>query len=100
MERPRFFSRQQKIEHQEVVGEGCEVYVLKGERCQRTRVEADHVQPFSKGGETEGDNLSILCIIHHAWKHWLDGEWYSAKLIKNRMTQEEQEELKRMGIDL
>lgn len=81
----RFFSRKQREEHAEVVGHQCEWEVEKFQRCEETYVEADHLQPFSKGGKTELDNLIFLCLRHHASKHELDEEPYSAELIRKRM---------------
>ena len=89
MERIRFFSKKQKQEHSSAVGEGCEWETSKGQRCENKRIEADHVVPFSKGGETEEENMLMSCLVHHALKHLLDGETYSANLIKRRMTPQE-----------
>lgn len=96
MERPRFFSKKQKQEHRELVGDQCEWETENG-RCENKRLEADHVVPFSKGGETEEENFLLSCIVHHYIKHLLDGETYSSRLIANRMTEEEKQQLKEMG---
>ena len=97
MERPRFFSLQQKREHRETVGDNCEAYISKGERCPEVITEADHIIPYSKGGETDSDNLQLLGLICHSIKHFLDGEVNSARLVKRRMNKEQQEELKKRG---
>jgi predicted restriction endonuclease len=81
----RFFSWLQRREHDEAVGHQCEWEEERGVRCRETRVEADHVQPWSKGGKTEEDNFLWLCIKHHILKHELDEEPYSANLIRKRL---------------
>lgn len=81
----RFFSWLQRKEHDEAVGHRCEWEVEKYQRCEETHVEADHLQPWSKGGKTESDNLIWLCLRHHALKHELDEEPYSAELIRKRI---------------
>lgn len=97
MERIRFFSKKQKQEHSSAVGEGCEWETSKGQRCENKRTEADHVVPFSKGGETDEENMLISCLVHHVIKHTLDEEPWSANLIKKRMTPEEKEQLENEG---
>jgi 5-methylcytosine-specific restriction endonuclease McrA len=97
MERPRFFSLQQKREHRETVGDNCEWETSKGQRCENTRLEADHVVPFSKGGETESDNILLSCLPHHAIKHLLDGEPWSYRLILSRMSESERQQLEDLG---
>lgn len=87
----RFFDRGDKAPQ-------CEAYVDKYTQCPATyRLEADHVQPWSKGGQTEADNLITLCVVDHFIKHALDEEPYSARLIQNRMSPEELDELHRRG---
>lgn len=81
----RFFTPQQKVEHAKTVGWQCEFYVDKGQRCPEDGyLEADHVQPVSKGGETEEENLELLCPEHHAVKHQLDEEPWAVRLIRSR----------------
>lgn len=81
----RFFKGQDKLDHARWNGPQCEWNVEKGLRCPEIKVEADHAQPFSKGGLTEPENLLALCIVHHYGKHLLDEEPYSARLIMERM---------------
>jgi 5-methylcytosine-specific restriction endonuclease McrA len=95
--RERFFSSDQRREHDELVGHQCEGYIEKGMRCTEEYIEADHLVPYSKGGETETDNMLWLGKICHAIKHFLDGETGSARLIKKRMSEDEKEELRNRG---
>lgn len=82
----RFFSWAQKIAHAFLYGWQCEWFVEKGHRCEsKAYLEADHVQPYSKGGKTEEDNLLLLCPTHHAQKHQLDEEPRAATLIRQRI---------------
>src|SRR5690606_25275949 len=40
-----------------------------GKRCDsRFKLELDHVEPFSRGGETTQENLRLLCRAHHQRK--------------------------------
>lgn len=90
-----FFTWKQKVDHAQspvkdeesnkAVPRGwqCEWFIGKGQRCEeRGHLEADHVQSVASGGETSDDNLQILCVIHHALKHFLDGEFGASNLIK------------------
>lgn len=80
-----FFSQSQRKDHDAEVGHQCEWDVEKFHRCEETSgLEADHVQPVSKGGETVAENMEWLCLRHHAEKHDLDEEHYAAKTIRGR----------------
>jgi predicted restriction endonuclease len=80
-----FFSFLQRQEHSADVGHQCEFFIDKGVRCpENGYLEADHVQPVHKGGETELDNMLWLCLFHHALKHRLDEEHQIARMIQKR----------------
>lgn len=81
----RLFSYFQRKQHDLEVGHQCEWEIERGVRCPETKVEADHLQAFSKGGQTESDNFLWLCLKHHLLKHQLDEEPYAAALIKRRL---------------
>jgi len=82
----RLFSREEKLERSIV----CEMHACGGE-C-KSRLEADHVVSFYKGGKTEEDNLLVLGVVCHALRHLMDEEYYSVKLIFGRMTEEEKDQ--------
>lgn len=84
----RLFTGQQRVEHQELHGKGCD-WIVDHQRCGRTPVEFDHAQPYGKGGQTVEENAIASCRPHHAIKHLLDNEAYAARLIESRMTQAE-----------
>lgn len=82
----RFFTREQKYEHAKEAGWQCEFYIDKYTRCPETGyLEADHIDSFSTGGETDADNLMLLCIYHHMVKHLISDEPWAANLIKKRI---------------
>jgi hypothetical protein len=100
-EKPRFFSREQKEEHgRDIGGYGCEFNIEKFERCEGGHIEADHLLPHSKGGETDADNLLLSCKPHHFWKHFIDEEPWAANLILNRMGDDEKDILRSWGLDV
>ena len=45
---------------------GCD---LPTQRCQ-----GDHIQPWSDGGPTTGDNGQLRCGYHNRWRHHGDGD--------------------------
>lgn len=84
----RFFSKQQKAEHAKEVGWQCEFYIDPYNRCpENGYLEADHIEAHSNGGETEEDNLMLLCIYHHMVKHLISDEPWAARLIQKRIDQ-------------
>lgn len=59
--------------------------------CPSRQLEADHVTPWYKGGNTEENNLLVLGTVCHAIKHLLDEDYASCRLIYNRMSKEERD---------
>lgn len=86
-ERRRFFTWQEKLEHaNENGGWQCDFEIERGVRCPEKGVlEAHHMDSFSKGGETEADNMLLVCLFHHAMAHLIADEPWAAKLVQKRM---------------
>jgi hypothetical protein len=65
----RFFTREQKHALLARAGHRCEHKPLIGPRCSAvSRLEADHVVPWSRGGLTRIGNGAILCRKHNRRK--------------------------------
>ena len=86
MKEKRFFNQEQRQSASHVCEMGDPLTP-----CVSPKLEADHATAYSKGGQTEIDNLIMLCTVHHAVKHCMDEEPYAAQLVVNRMTEQEYE---------
>ena len=64
-------------------GYQCQFRGPDGTRCiQRTHVQVDHIQAFSKEGKSEASNLQILCKAHNLFRA---KEEFGAELIRQRI---------------
>ena len=53
----------------------CGFIDQQGERCKSRRfLEVHHIQPVSRGGNNNLDNLILLCSGHHKIYHQVDGD--------------------------
>jgi len=95
-ERRRYFSRQERIDHAEEIGGWHSELIdpTTGLPYEGT-IESHHMDAFGNGGETEPDNLMFLDRVSHAVIHLMSDEPYSFRLIFNRLTPEEKQELHR-----
>src|SRR5215470_8398160 len=65
-------------------GYQCQFRGPDGTRCiQRTCVQVDHIQAFSKQGKSEASNLQILCKAHNLFRA---KEEFGAELIRQRIS--------------
>lgn len=98
MEKDRFFTLEQKLKHAEAIGGyKCEGMIDPYTPCNEIILEAHHATSFSKGGETTEENLFLFGKVCHAIFHLISDEPWSARLIYNRMSEEEKLEFKRRG---
>jgi hypothetical protein len=81
----RFFTKKEKDDKSiECEMHACEV-------C-KSKLEADHVLSWYKGGRTTEDNLLVLGVVCHALRHLMDEEYFACNLIIGRMTDEEKDQ--------
>lgn len=98
LDRPRFFSWEQKKEHAENIGGwNSELVDEFGNPIGIGTLESHHGLAYSQGGETTEENHFFLNKVAHAVVHLISDEPWSAKLIEKRMTPEELEEYHRLG---
>lgn len=66
----RLFTRTDKAVRLARAGHRCEKHVLLSGRCRAVeKLEADHVRPWSRGGQTALPNGQVLCQSHNKRKH-------------------------------
>jgi len=66
-------------------GYQCQFRGPDGTRCiQRTQLQVDHIQAFSKEGKSEASNLQILCKAHNLFRA---KEEFGAELIRQRISE-------------
>lgn len=85
-DRQRLFTWQQKQALLIRAGHRCEHKPLLGRRCRVTsRLQADHIVPWSRGGPTETWNGQVLCRRHNRSKsNLVPGPLYRWRLERQR----------------
>jgi len=66
-------------------GRRCEHHSLIFGRCKATdQLEADHIHPHSRGGQTALQNGQALCRRHNRWKRAKVPFWWNIQALQRR----------------